>query len=79
MIDFLKQLRSAILVFLTHKIAFPMLKIFRRPNAFYYNKEQLYHFPDGSLGKDLYQFLETRYLPLLKHYARHYLKHVLLN
>jgi len=73
------KLRSAVLVLLTHKIALPMLKVFRRPNAFYYNKEQLYHFPNGSLGKDLYQFLETRNLPLLKHYARHDLKHVLLD
>lgn len=35
--------------------------------------------PEGSLGKDLFHFLEERDLPLLKHYARHDLKHVLLN
>lgn len=72
-------IRSAILVFLTHQIALPLLKIIRRPNTFRYSKEQLAFFPEGSLGKDLYLFLEKRDLPLLKHYARHDLKHVLLN
>ncbi len=73
------KIRSAILVFLTHKIALPLLKLVRRPNMFTYNKEQLGFFPEGSLGKDLYLFLDKRDLPLLKHYARHDLKHVLLN
>jgi len=67
------------LVFLTHKIALPLLKLLRRPNVFIGSKEQLRLFPEGSLGKDLYLFLEKRNLPLLKHYARHDLKHVLLN
>lgn len=71
--------RSAILVLLTHKIALPLLKIVRRPNVFTYSKEQLMLLPEGSLGKDLFLFLEKRELPLLKHYARHDLKHVLLN
>lgn len=74
----LVYIRSAILVFLTHKIALKLLKVFRRPNVFSYSMEQLERFPDGSLGKDLYLFLEKRKLPLLKHYARHDLKHVLL-
>jgi hypothetical protein len=33
--------------------------------------------PAGTLGNDLF-FFEQRNLPLLKHYARHDLKHVLL-
>lgn len=72
-------MRSLVLVFLTHQVALPLLKIIRRPNTFTYTKEQLMNFPEDSLGKDLYQFLEKRKLPLLKHYARHDLKHVLLN
>lgn len=72
------QIRSTILVFLTHKIALPMLRIFRRPAAFQYGMKELEEFPEGSLGKDLYYFLAKRKLPLLKHYARHDLKHVLL-
>lgn len=73
------RLRSAILVFLTHKIALPLLKIFRRPNVFTFSKEELKLFPCGTLGNDLFIFLEKRNLPLLQHYARHDIKHVLLN
>ena len=73
------SMRSAILVLLTHKIALPLLKIIRKPNFFSYSKEQLGVLPAGTLGNDLYLFLEKRNLPLLKHYARHDLKHVLLN
>ena len=72
------KLRSAVLVLLTHKIALPMLRIIRRPNAFSYSKEELMNFPAGTLGNDLFLFLEKRKLPLLKHYARHDLKHVVL-
>ena len=75
----LLKIRSAVLVLLTHKVALPLLKIIRKPNVFTYSKEELGNFPTGSLGNDLYLFLEKRKLPLLKHYARHDLKHVLLN
>jgi ubiquinone biosynthesis protein Coq4 len=78
MIKALIKIRTIILVFLTHKIALPVLKILRRPNDFYYSKDQLRNFPGGTLGNDLYMFLEKRNLPLLKHYARHDIKHVLL-
>ena len=74
----LVKTRTAILVLLTHKIALPLLKLVRRPNAFTYSKDELKELPQGSLGHDLYLFLERRNLPLLKHYARHDLKHVLL-
>ena len=76
--NILFKIRSALLVFLTHKIALPMLKMVRRPNPFGYSLEELGRLPQGSLGNDLFQFLEKRKLPLLKHYARHDLKHVLL-
>lgn len=74
----LVRVRSAILVFLTHKIALPLLKILRRPNVFTWTREELTGLPAGSLGRDLHEFLEKRKLPLLTHYARHDLKHVLL-
>lgn len=74
----LVKTRTAILVFLTHKIALPVLKIVRRPNQFTCNKDRLRSFPQGTLGNDLYLFLEKRNLPLLPHYVRHDLKHVLL-
>ena len=75
---FFIRVRSAVLVFLTHKIALPLLKLTRRPNTFQYSKEQLEQFPEGTLGKDLYSFLEQRKLALLPHYTRHDLKHILL-
>lgn len=78
MIKRLKKIREIILVFLTHKIALPMLKLVRRPNAFTHSESDLQSFPVGTLGNDLFIFLKQRNLPLLQHYARHDLKHVLL-
>ena len=72
------KIRETILVFLTHKIALPMLKLVRRPNEFTYSEDDLQLLPPGTLGNDLAMFLKQRNLPLLKHYARHDLKHVLL-
>src|SRR4030095_15353371 len=72
------KIRETILVFLTHKIALPMLKLVRRPNEFAYSEDDLQSLPSGTLGNDLFMFLKRRNLPLLKHYARHDLKHVLL-
>ena len=74
----LLKFRETILVFLTHKIALPMLKLVRRPNEFTYSEADLQSLPSGTLGNDLFVFLKQRNLPLLKHYARHDLKHVLL-
>ena len=71
-------LRSSVLVWLTHRVALPFLRRVRRPAPFTHTREELAGFPPGSLGHDLYRFLETRKLPLLTHYARHDLKHVLL-
>ena len=65
-------------MFLTHKIALPMLKLVRRPNEFTYSEDDLQLLAPGTLGNDLFMFLKQRNLPLLKHYARHDLKHVLL-
>ena len=72
------KIRETILVFLTHKIALPMLKLVRRPNEFTYSEDDLQLLAPGTLGNDLIMFLKQRNLPLLKHYARHDLKHVLL-
>lgn len=75
---FLIRKRSAVLVYLTHNIALPFLRHVRRPTTFSYSELELYMLPAGTLGNDLFHFLEKRNLPLLKHYARHDLKHVLL-
>lgn len=76
---YFKKIRTAILICLTHNVALPMLKHFRTSVVFTYSELELYMLPEGTLGNDLYMFLEKRNLPLLKHYARHDLKHVLLN
>ena len=73
------KIREYVLVFLTHKVALPMLKLVRRPHDFAYCENEIRSLPPGSLGNDLYIFLKSRNLPLLKHYARHDLKHVLLD
>ncbi len=75
---FLIRLRSDILVFLTHNMALPVLRFIRKPKIFPYTKEQLLHFPSGTLGKDLIIFLEEKKLQLLPHYAKHDIKHILL-
>lgn len=71
-------LRARILVLLTHNMALPMLRIIRRPELFPYTAGQLKNFPGGSLGNDLLLFLERKNLKLLPHYAKHDLKHILL-
>ncbi|MFZ1527133.1 MAG: Coq4 family protein [Ferruginibacter sp.] len=72
------KLRSAILVFLTHNMALPLLKLLRRPEVFPYTMEALQQFPANSLGKDLHDFLGNKQLALLPYYARHDMKHILL-
>jgi len=75
----IKKLRSALLVFLTHRLALPLLKIIRRPEHFPYSIAVLQQFPEKSLGYDLVHFLHRKELQLLPYYARHDIKHILLN
>lgn len=74
-----KKWRSALLVYLTHRMALPVLQIIRKPEVFPFTREELKNFPDNTLGKDLVSFLETKQLELLPYYARHDIKHILLN
>ncbi len=74
----LASLRARILVFLTHNMALPMLRFIRRPQVFPYTARQLSEFPTGTLGNDLIHFLEKKNLKLLPHYAKHDVKHILL-
>jgi len=71
------KLRSRLLVYLTHNMALPVLRLIRKPQVFPYTLEELSRFPEGSLGHDLAQFLEKRQLQLLPYYARHDIKHIL--
>jgi hypothetical protein len=70
--------RSAILVYLTHHMALPLLKLVRRSEVFPYSKEDLHFFAPGTLGNQLAEFLDVNNLQLLPYYARHDIKHILL-
>jgi hypothetical protein len=72
------KLRSALLVYLTHRMALPVLKMIRKPEVFPYSKQQLMEFEKGSMGNDLVNFIEEKQLELLPYYARHDIKHILL-
>ncbi|RYD72255.1 MAG: hypothetical protein EOP53_22250 [Sphingobacteriales bacterium] len=73
------KLRSNILVWLTHSLALPVLKLVRKPERFPYSRAQLINFPLGTIGKDLADFLDSKDLQLLPYYARHDMKHILLD
>lgn len=73
------KLRSGILVWLTHSLALPVLKLIRKPERFPYSLAQLNNFPLGTIGKDLADFLDSKDLQLLPYYARHDMKHILLD
>ncbi len=78
MYKFIISTRSAILVWLTHSLALPILKLIRRPERFPYPMEILQKFPADSMGKELADFLLRKNLELLPYYARHDMKHILL-
>jgi ubiquinone biosynthesis protein Coq4 len=78
MYQFLVKVRSAVLVFLTHHMALPLLKLVRKNEVFPYTREDLCFFPPDTLGKHLVDFLDVNNLQLLPYYARHDIKHILL-
>lgn len=73
------RLRSRLLVLLTHRLALPVLKLIRRPEIFPYTRDQLQSLPEGSLGRELALLLEINRFELLTHYAKHDMKHILLD
>lgn len=72
------KIRSKLLVYLTHNMALPFLKLVRKPLLFPYTIEMLFKMKDHTLGNDLYRFLKNRNLQLLPYYAKHDIKHILL-
>ena len=72
------KIRSAVLVFLTHSIALPILKVVRRPQLFPYNRQQLLQMQNGTMGNALIKMLDDNNLALLPYYAKHDIKHILL-
>jgi hypothetical protein len=73
------KIRSQILVYLTHHLALPFLKLIRNPVKFPYGMSDLASLKKGTLGNDLYEFLNNKKLQLLPYYAKHDIKHLLLD
>jgi ubiquinone biosynthesis protein Coq4 len=78
MIRSIKKLRSHLLELLTHKIALPLILVFRNKTQCNYTMEQLLTFPDGTLGKNLALYLKSKGFGLIPGYLRHDCKHILL-
>lgn len=72
------KIRSQVLVFLTHNMALPFLKFVRKPIPFPHTMQSLSQMRAGTLGNDLYKFLINKNLTLLPYYAKHDIKHILL-
>jgi hypothetical protein len=72
------NLRAKTLVYLTHKMVLPILKIIRKPIEFPYSLDNLKTMQKNTLGNDLFLFLQQKNLNLLPYYAKHDLKHILL-
>ena len=72
------QLRSKLLVFLTHHMALPFLRFVRKPEMFPHTMQSLSLMIPGTLGNDLFHFLVKKNLRLLPYYAKHDIKHILL-
>lgn len=59
-------------------MALPLLQLLREQEKFPYSIEQLLAMPTTSLGYQLATFLNQKELKLLPYYARHDIKHILL-
>ena len=78
MYNVIVKFRSKLLVLLTHSLALPLLGIVRKPQKFKFTKDALHLLPEGTLGKDLVTMLDNKNLKLLPNYAKHDIKHILL-
>jgi hypothetical protein len=72
------MLRSRLLVFLTHHLALPLLRLIRKPQKFPYTVTYYANCQEGTLGKQLIEMLDKKGLKLLPYYAKHDIKHILL-
>ena len=78
MYKIIARLRANVLVWLTHKMALPILRLIRKPQKFLYTREELHQMPEGTLGKDLVVMLDKNKLELLPYYVKHDIKHIVL-
>lgn len=75
---FVNKLRDALITFQVHRLALPLVKHITKPVKVPFALQKLAAFPEGSLGRDLFLFLEKHDLQLLPHFETHDVKHVLL-
>ena len=59
-------------------LSVPILNLFRSPDEWPYSLDGLSDMPDGSWGRELYSFLESRELGYLPKYEEHDAYHALL-
>jgi len=74
----LKKMRCRLLVWSTHSVALPIIRMAGNLPRFPYSITALRAMPDGTLGNALMQFLDSQGLVLLPQYESHDIKHVLL-
>lgn len=80
MMNQFKKFRLKVLLFITHQVAVPLLMFCRKEkNKFNYSMTELENFPEGTLGKDLVEYLKKMNFKLLKYYERHDCKHILFS
>jgi hypothetical protein len=72
------KLRRHLLVWLTHGIALPVLKLVRKKKPFPCTAAELRNMPAGTVGNDLIALLGRQQLHLLPYYEKHDIKHVVL-
>lgn len=71
-------IREKIITFNVHQIALPIIRKFVKAGKIPYSINQLKYFPDGTLGSELYNFLNQHQIQLLPYFETHDIKHVLL-
>lgn len=78
MLTHFRKWRERLLVYLTHRIALPVITFLHRPAPFPYTHHELLQLQEGSTGRALVGLLDQYRLHLLPYYEKHDIKHLLL-
>jgi ubiquinone biosynthesis protein Coq4 len=71
-------IREKLITVYAQKVGLPLFKRVFRSFKTPFSMEQLQDLPEGTLGKDLYHFMQTNKLELLPYFHVHDTKHLLL-
>lgn len=71
-------IREKIITFNVHKLALPVIRRFVKAAQLPMSTPELKTLPAGSLGHELYNFLDERGMSVLPYFETHDVKHVLL-